>query len=105
MTYSCSRNLCISFALSLALSATLPAAEVRVIERDSEPEISGKEVYWIYGDYLMKNDHLSLIIAAPLSTRDANMTVRNIGGSILDLTLNHPSNEHTVLSPCEGISK
>ena len=72
---------------------TLSAAEVRVIEPESKPAISGKEVDWIYGDYFMKNDHLSVIIAAPLPTRDANLTVRNIGGSILDLTLNHPSND------------
>ncbi|MDB4786333.1 CehA/McbA family metallohydrolase [Planctomycetaceae bacterium] len=41
----------------------------------------------------MKNDQISLVIAAPLATRDANMTIRNIGGAILDLTLNHPSND------------
>jgi len=48
---------------------------------------------WIYGDYLMKNDQVSLVIAAPLETRHANMTIRHIGGSILDLSLNHPSND------------
>jgi hypothetical protein len=79
--------------LLLALSATVSAAEIRVIEPDYDPRISGKEVDWIYGDYLMKNDQISLTIAAPLATRDANMTIRNIGGSILDLTLNHPSND------------
>lgn len=64
-----------------------------MIERGAEPEISGKERDWIYGDYLMKNDRISLVVAAPLATRDANMTIRNIGGSILDLTLNYPSND------------
>ena len=89
--------------LSLALSAVLSAAEVRVIEPGHEPIISGKELDWIYGDYLMKNDHLSLVIAAPLPTRDANMTIRNIGGSILDLTLNHPSNDQlSAYTPTAG---
>lgn len=69
------------------------AAEIRVIDQKSEPAISGKECDWIYGDYLMTNDQISLVIAAPLATRDANMTIRNIGGAILDLTLNHPSND------------
>ena len=69
------------------------AAEVRVITPDSEPLISGKELDWIYGDYLMKNDHLSLVIAAPIPSRDANMTIKGIGASILDLTLNQPSND------------
>ena len=79
--------------LSLALSAMVCAGEVRIIEPGQEPVISGKELDWIYGDYLMKNDSVSLIIAAPLATRDANMTIRNIGGSILDMTLNDPSND------------
>lgn len=70
-----------------------PAAELRVIERQAEPTIQGKEVDWIYGDYLMENDRISLVIAAPLPTRDANLTVRNIGASILDLTLKNPSND------------
>ena len=82
---------------------TLSAAEIRVIEPGSEPVISGKELDWIYGDYLMKNDQISLIIAAPLATRDANMTIRNIGGSILDLTLNHPSNDQlSAYTPAAG---
>lgn len=80
-------------AILLALPFTLSAAEVRVIAPGSEPAIAGKECDWIYGDYLMKNDQMSLVIAAPLATRDANMTVRSIGGSILDLTLNNPSND------------
>lgn len=52
--------------------------------------MEGKEVDWIYGDYLMSNDVISLIIAAPIETRDANLTVREIGASILDLTTNEP---------------
>jgi hypothetical protein len=81
------------FVLILGLSAKLSAAELGVIAPACEPAISGKEVDWIYGDYLMKNDQISLVIAAPLATRDANMTIRNIGASVLDLTLNHPSND------------
>jgi hypothetical protein len=104
--------------LTLALSAILSAAEVHVaevhvaevhvaevhvIEPGDEPIVSGKELDWIYGDYLMKNDHISLVIAAPLATRDANMTIRNIGGSILDLTLNHPSNDQlSAYTPTAG---
>lgn len=89
--------------LSLALSAVLSAGEIRIIKPGKEPIISGKELDWIYGDYLMKNDSVSLIIAAPLATRDANMTIRNIGGSILDLTLNDPSNDQfSAYTPTAG---
>jgi len=66
------------------------ASEVRVIYPGQEPTMEGKEVDWIYGDYLMSNDVISLIIAAPIETRDANLTVREIGASILDLTTNEP---------------
>ena len=75
------------------LSVASFAAELSVITPDSEPRIFGKECDWIYGDYLMANDQISLVIAAPLASRDANMTTRNVGGSILDLTLNSPSND------------
>ena len=80
--------------LSLGVSATQATTdELHVIAPGSDPAIYGKEVDWIYGDYLLKNEHVSLTIAATLPTRDANMTIRNIGGSILDLTLNAPSND------------
>ncbi|MGI9495558.1 MAG: hypothetical protein ACR2NK_05880, partial [Mariniblastus sp.] len=77
--------------------------EVYAITSGAEPKISGKEVDWIYGDYLLKNELISLTIAAPLATRDANMTIRRIGGSILDLTLNEPSNDQlSAYTPVSG---
>lgn len=88
-----SRALIFACAVLFVLPLSAFCAEIRVIEPESKPKISGKECDWIYGDYLMTNEQISLVIAAPLTTRDANMTVRNIGGSILDLTLNHPSND------------
>ena len=97
-----------AFSLALATLLALPAmncsaAEICIIESGTKPEISGKEVDWIFGDFLMKNDKISLTIAAPLATRDANMTIRNIGGSILDLTLNHPSNDQlSAYTPTAG---
>lgn len=89
--------------LTLVFSTILIAAEIRVIGPGHRPDMSGKELDWIYGDYLMKNDTLSLVIAAPLATRDANLTVRNIGGSVLDLTLNLPSNDQlSAYTPTAG---
>lgn len=82
-----------SSELFAAQVATVATDNLHVITADSEPAIDGKEVDWIYGDYLLKNENVSLTIAATVQTRDANMTVRNIGGSILDLTLNEPSND------------
>ncbi|MEL6108305.1 MAG: CehA/McbA family metallohydrolase [Planctomycetota bacterium] len=81
------------FAVVCVFAPLLRGAEVRVIYPELEPTIAGKEVDWIYGDYVMKNDQITLIIAAPIVTRDANLTVRQIGASILDISLNEPSND------------
>ncbi|WP_404306492.1 CehA/McbA family metallohydrolase [Neorhodopirellula lusitana] len=94
----------LALILYLALSATTcSSTEVRIIDAKSVPTIAGKETDWIYGDYLMKNDHISVIIAAPLESRDANMMLWDIGASILDLTLNHPSNDQfSAFTPAAG---
>ena len=89
--------------MSIGSMAVLSAAEIRIIQPGHEPSISGKEVDWIYGDYLLQNDQISAVVAAPLASRDANMTTRKIGGSILDLTLNEPSNDQlTAYIPAAG---
>ena len=46
----------------------------------------GKEVDAIYGDFVLRNKHLAAVIAAPLATRNANMTVKEVGGCLIDLT-------------------
>ena len=46
----------------------------------------GKEVDAIYGDIVMQNEFLRAVIAKPVKTRNANMTVRNVGGCLIDLT-------------------
>ncbi|MFO1003955.1 MAG: hypothetical protein U0936_26870, partial [Planctomycetaceae bacterium] len=45
----------------------------------------GKEVDAIYGDTTLQNQHLRAVIAKPVATRNANMTVRSIGGCLIDL--------------------
>ncbi|MDA9779173.1 CehA/McbA family metallohydrolase [Rubripirellula sp.] len=83
--------------------ATAGEAEISIIKPGQSVELDGKEVDWIYGDYLLRNNTLSVVIAAPLPTRDANMTIRAIGGSILDLTLNQPSNDQlSAFTPTAG---
>lgn len=46
----------------------------------------GKEVDAIYGDIVLRNEKIVAVIARPARTRNANMTVRNVGGAIIDLT-------------------
>lgn len=48
---------------------------------------AGKEVDAIYGDFVLRNGHLVAVIAQPVATRNANMTVRDVAGALLDLTV------------------
>lgn len=47
----------------------------------------GKEVDAIYGDVVLRNGYLTAVIAQPLATRHANMTVRDVAGAIIDLSV------------------
>ena len=51
---------------------------------DAVPQ--GKEVDAIYGDWVLRNDHLVAVIAEAIPSRNANMTVRGVRGSVIDLT-------------------
>src|SRR4051812_9106628 len=52
----------------------------------SEFAPDGKEVDAIAGDYVLRNQFLSVVIAQPLDTRHANMTIRQVAGALIDLT-------------------
>ncbi len=74
--------------LSLALISQLSAAEIVRITPETWDEIvpGGKEVDSIYGDYVLRNQHLVAVVANAVSGRHANTTVTNVGGAIIDLT-------------------
>ncbi len=79
----------VAFALTcLALLPLAPAAELaRLNEANWDTLVpQGKEVDAIYGDLVLRNEHLIAVIANPVATRNANMTVRGVGGCIIDLT-------------------
>ena len=40
----------------------------------------------IYGDFALSDDQLIAVIAHPKRGRNANMTVRDVGGCLIDLT-------------------
>ena len=46
----------------------------------------GKEVDGIYGDFALANDQIIAVVAHPRRGRNANMTVRDVGGCLIDLT-------------------
>lgn len=64
---------------------------------------TGKEADWILGDHLLRNDRIVAVIAAPGPTRHANMTVRNVGGCIVDLTsVAAPNDQLSAFYPGDG---
>lgn len=61
---------------------------------------AGKEVDAIYGDVGLANDHARAIVAAVTAGRNANMTVRNISGCLIDLaTRAHESDQLSAFYP------
>lgn len=76
--------------VALAISAETDSnlVEVTVLTEQNWDEYvpEGKEVDAIYGDIVLRNKNVIAVIARPVATRNANMTVRNVGGCLLDLT-------------------
>ena len=61
---------------------------------------AGKEADWIFGDYVLRNDKITAVIAKPIQSRNANMTVRNVAGALIDLTFRHrPSDQLSCFYP------
>lgn len=54
---------------------------------------AGKEADAIYGDFVLANDKIVAVIGNPIRGRHANMTVREVGGAIIDLTLRDRPND------------
>lgn len=80
---------------------TLPVDVVRLnAENWKEFAPQGKEVDAIAGDVVLRNGYLTAVIAQPLPTRDANMTVRQNAGSLIDLTTRvDPSDQLSAFYP------
>ena len=69
--------------LPLAVSADSDAQQITESNYDQLVP-AGKEVDAIYGDYVIANEKMMAVIAAPKFTRHANMTVRYVGGCLID---------------------
>ena len=71
-----------------ALISPLSAAEILRLTPETWDKAvpGGKEVDAIYGDYVLRNQHLVAVVANAVSGRHANTTVTKVGGAIIDLT-------------------
>jgi hypothetical protein len=81
------------------------AAELLVLEEANWDAVApqGKEVDCILGDLVLRNDRITAVIAQPTPGRHANMTTRNVGGAVIDLTSRDDSNDQlTAFHPGAG---
>ncbi len=77
-------------ALAINASSSKPGqVEIARLDAANWDEFApqGKEVDAIIGDVVLRNDHLVAVIAQPLASRNANMTVRDVGGCLIDLAV------------------
>ncbi len=104
------RSAVVSFICATLLAASnCPAAPldekpvvVQPLTSDNWDQLvpKGKEVDAIYGDTVLQNAFLRAVIAKPVATRNANMTVRNVGGCLIDLTIReHESDQLSSFFP------
>lgn len=82
------RRLSPVLAMIFSLASAASGAELAVLKPETWDEYAprGKEVDCIYGDFVLRNDRIAVVVAQPIAGRNANMTVRNVGGAIIDLT-------------------
>ena len=85
----------IASLIALMLFSTCGAVELAVLSPKTWSSFAteGKEADCIYGDYVLRNDQITLVIARPEPGRHANMTVRDTGGMIIDLTRRDQPND------------
>ena len=64
----------------------------------------GKEVDGVYGDFVLTNDQIIAVVAQPKRGRNANMTVREVGGCLIDLTRRDRQNDQlSAFYPGDGL--
>jgi len=85
----------VALVACLAGFGSLRAAEVVTLTPGNAAAVApaGKEADWIHGDHVLRNDRIVAVIGKPVATRHANMTVRNVGGCLIDLTSRERQND------------
>lgn len=89
------RFVLMAILLAVTLSGSTRAVEIAVLTPETWDEFApqGKEVDCIYGDYVLRNKNLVAVIARPVKGRNANMTVKNVGGMLIDFTTRKNQND------------
>ena len=89
------RRLSLACLLGLLLASTTYAAELAVLTGANWDRLApaGKEADCILGDFAFKSDKIMAVVGQPLPTRNANMTVKQVGGAVIDMTLTERQND------------
>jgi len=84
-----------SAVLCLVFAMPAKAADLAVLSAENWDEFApaGKEVDAIYGDIVLRNDRVLAVIGQPVETRNANLTVRFVGGAVIDFTQRAAQND------------
>lgn len=71
------------------------SAELVTLSEENWAEYApaGKEVDCILGDYVLRSDRLTAVVAQAKETRNANMTVKGVGGALIDFTRRDSPND------------
>ena len=83
------RRFLLSTLMLLSAVSTLgDAAEIAVLTPETWEQFApqGKEVDCVYGDWVLRTNDWTAVIAKPIATRNANMTVKGIGACLIDFT-------------------
>ncbi|MCA8995933.1 MAG: CehA/McbA family metallohydrolase [Planctomycetaceae bacterium] len=89
-------------AILISADAKTPHVELAVLNATNWDRFvpEGKEVDAIYGDAVLRNRHLTAVIANVTPNRNANMTVRDVAGCLIDLTdRDHQSDQLSCFYP------
>jgi len=83
------------FLLLLCPATLLQAADLVMLTAENWDKYAprGKEVDCIYGDFVLQNDQITAIVANPIAGRNANHRLREVGGALLDLTVNNDASD------------
>jgi hypothetical protein len=89
----------------VAGAARAHAAELALLSKQNWTELApkGKEADAIIGDFVMRNDRVTVVVGFPGERRNATFAATNVGGAIIDLELRDaPSDQLTAFYPGGG---
>jgi hypothetical protein len=94
-----------SVLASVGNTAPAHAAELALLSKQNWTKLApkGKEADAIFGDFVMRNDRVTVVVGFPGDRRNATFATTGVGGAIIDLELRDaPSDQLTAFYPGGG---